>query len=185
MRYPQYLFSSLLLCGSAVGSSFGQAPCDRSTDGFTVYGSEITTVHFSDSVLRTIPLVSAHGPDHDGAEAVFQGVLLNSFLQKAGVPSGASLRGRANQIYLRIEAKDGYAAVLALAETDSRCRRNVPIIAWSKNGAAVQQETQYLRGPVSTGHLRAEVGAKSESAQLQLSNKATLMSPLSQRIVMT
>jgi hypothetical protein len=56
--------------------------------------------------------------DAHGKTVAFEGVQLRLLLEKAGVTFGESLRGRRLSSCLRVEAADGYRAVVALPELD-------------------------------------------------------------------
>jgi hypothetical protein len=56
---------------------------------------------------------------HDKKEEIYEVVLLEVLLQKAGAPHGEQLRGQLMTSYVVAEAQDGYRVVFALAELDS------------------------------------------------------------------
>ena len=57
------------------------------------------------STVRTI---------NNGMETVYEGVWLHEVLEKAGVPQGGQLRGKALAGYVLAEAQDGYQVVFSL-----------------------------------------------------------------------
>jgi hypothetical protein len=56
---------------------------------------------------------------HEKKEETYEGVFLETLLQKAGAPHGEQLRGQLMTNYIVAEADDGYRVVFALAELDS------------------------------------------------------------------
>ena len=48
---------------------------------------------------------------HSGKTEVYEGVLVEDLLQKAGVPQGEQLRGPAMATYVLVEAADNYCVV--------------------------------------------------------------------------
>jgi hypothetical protein len=53
---------------------------------------------------------------HDKKSEVYEGVLLEELLQKAGAPHGEQLRGELMATYMMAEAEAGYRVVFALAQ---------------------------------------------------------------------
>lgn len=62
-------------------------------------------------------------------------MLLEDLLQKAGVPHGEQLRGRAMATYVIAEADDDYRVVFSLAELDSGILDSEVIVADTMDGA--------------------------------------------------
>jgi hypothetical protein len=62
-------------------------------------------------------------------------VLLEEILNRAGVPQGEQLRGRAMATYVIAEAEDGYRVVFSLAELDSGTLESEVIVADTMDGA--------------------------------------------------
>jgi Oxidoreductase molybdopterin binding domain len=58
--------------------------------------------------------VSEHGKTSE-----FEGVFLHDVLQRAGAPLGDQLRGKGLSTYILATARDGYAVVYTLTETDT------------------------------------------------------------------
>jgi hypothetical protein len=53
-----------------------------------------------------------------GVEASYAGVVSHDVLERAGAPSGSQLRGKALSSYVLATARDGYAVIYTLTETD-------------------------------------------------------------------
>lgn len=70
----------------------------------------------------------------DGVTVNYQGVWLREVLNKAGVPGGTELRGKALSGYLIAEAQDGYQVVFSLAELDPMFVGNPVLLADAADG---------------------------------------------------
>src|SRR5262249_7440690 len=72
---------------------------------------------------------------HEKTSAVYEGVLLEELLRKAGAPHGEQLRGPLMTSYVVAEAEDGYRVVFALAELDSGFLESEVLVADTMDGA--------------------------------------------------
>src|SRR5438876_7649279 len=72
---------------------------------------------------------------HEKKTEVYEGVLLQGLLRRAGVPQGDGLRGAAMATYVLAEAADGYRVVFSLAELDSDFVDAEVIVADKLDGA--------------------------------------------------
>ena len=70
----------------------------------------------------------------NGMETVYEGVWLHEVLNKAGVPQGSELRGKALASYVLAEAQDGYQVVFSLGELDPAFIDNEILLADTANG---------------------------------------------------
>jgi hypothetical protein len=68
------------------------------------------------------------------SSATFEGILLNSVLEKAGVGLGETMKGKRMASYLLVEAADGYRVVFALPEIDPAFSDKRVILAFLKDG---------------------------------------------------
>lgn len=66
--------------------------------------------------------------------ATFEGVALNTVLEKAGIEFGHSLRGKRLASCLLVEAADGYRAVIALPELDRDFTDKEVVLAYLQDG---------------------------------------------------
>lgn len=103
--------------------------------------ASVTIVHSGCSTtltlerIRTFALHSAVITSHDGEASTYEGAWLKDVL-KADCPSIAAIEKRTMvNSYVRVEATDGYTALIALTEADSSFRERPVILAWKKNGA--------------------------------------------------
>ncbi|HEX4543314.1 MAG TPA: molybdopterin-dependent oxidoreductase [Candidatus Acidoferrum sp.] len=71
---------------------------------------------------------------HDKKKEVYEGVLLEELLRKAGVPQGEQMRGASMASYVLVEAEDGYRVIFSLAELDSGILDSEVIVADTMDG---------------------------------------------------
>jgi DMSO/TMAO reductase YedYZ molybdopterin-dependent catalytic subunit len=67
--------------------------------------------------------------EHDGTKKEYEGVPLTEVLQRAGVPLGAKLEGKALMLGAIVEATDGYKVSFTLAELDADYGNKIAVIA--------------------------------------------------------
>jgi len=95
--------------------------------------------------LAKLPRVSTKAKDHDGKEAVYEGVPLVEVLKLAGVKFGEALRGKNLALFLVVDAADGYRAVYALPELDDSYNDKVFILADKRDGAPLSSQNGPLQ----------------------------------------
>jgi DMSO/TMAO reductase YedYZ molybdopterin-dependent catalytic subunit len=85
--------------------------------------------------LKKMPrkMLSVMNP-HAKKTEVYEGVLLEELLHRAGVPQGEQLRGPSMATYVLAEAEDGYRVIFSLAELDSGFLDSDVIVADTMNG---------------------------------------------------
>ena len=66
---------------------------------------------FTRESLSKMPVTSVRTKDRNGADRVYEGVLLYDLLRSAGQPFGEELRGSLLSRYVIATAKDGYRAL--------------------------------------------------------------------------
>lgn len=71
---------------------------------------------------------------HDGVEATYEGAWLKDVLKVSCTSIAAIEKRTMVNTYVRVEASDGYTALIALTEADSSFRERPVILAWIKNG---------------------------------------------------
>jgi DMSO/TMAO reductase YedYZ molybdopterin-dependent catalytic subunit len=84
--------------------------------------------------LAKLPRATVTAKSHDGKDSSYEGIAISSILEKAGVPAGKELRGKAVSLYLVVEASDGYRAVFALPELDPAFTDRTIILADRRDG---------------------------------------------------
>jgi len=82
---------------------------------------------------------------HNSKTEVYEGVLVEELLKKAGVPHGEDLRGPALATYVVFEAEDGYRVVFSIAELDSGILDSGVIVADTMDGAPLPAKQGPLR----------------------------------------
>lgn len=117
-----------LLCGLAM-QTYAQNAVTLSISG------EVTTpLELKIQDLSAMKQISHKVKDRDGKEHEFKGVALIEILEKAGVTTGAKLRGENLAKYVLITAADGYEVLYALAEIDPEFTDQVIMLATEKDG---------------------------------------------------
>src|SRR5215470_3294196 len=74
---------------------------------------------------------------HDRKQEVYEGVLVEELLKRAGVPQGEHLRGQSLASYVVFKAEDGYRVVFSIAELDSGILDSDVIVADTVDGGAI------------------------------------------------
>lgn len=120
---------SFLLLLTATFSSLAQ-----NTATLSVSGEVTTPLELKLADLASFKQVSHKVKDRDGKEHEFSGVALIEILEKAGVTTGAKLRGENLAKYLLISAADGYEVLYSLAEIDPDFTDQVIMLATTKDG---------------------------------------------------
>ena len=82
---------------------------------------------------------------HENKTEVYEGVLVEELLKRAGVPHGENLRGAALATYVIFEAEDGYRVTFSIAELDSGILESGVMVADTKDGAALPPKVGPLR----------------------------------------
>ena len=133
MSEPKFFNRSIvvnfLLLLSVTFSSFAQ-----STATLSVSGEVTTPLELKLSDLASFNQVSHKVKDRDGKKHEFTGVALIQILEKAGVTTGAKLRGENLAKYVLISAADGYEVLYSLAEIDPEFTDQVILLATTKDG---------------------------------------------------
>ncbi len=102
---------------------------------FTVSGEVLTLLELKKEDLAAFKPLSHKVKDRDGKEHEFKGVALIEVLEKAGVTTGAKLRGENLAKLVLIQAADGYEVVYSLPEIDPEFTSNVVLLVTEKDGA--------------------------------------------------
>src|ERR1700721_1005675 len=114
--------------------------CGLLTYPLSVFGQELTIqvgtgkpIVLTRGDLESLPR-SKVTTGNSGQSALFEGVVLRSVLEKAGVTFGDSLRGKRLASYLLVEAADDYKVVFALPELDPELNDKQVVLAFLKDG---------------------------------------------------
>jgi DMSO/TMAO reductase YedYZ molybdopterin-dependent catalytic subunit len=113
-----------------------RAQTAASTPELKITGAVTTPLTVTLPDLKKMPrkTLSVVNP-HNKKTEVYEGVLLEELLRRAGVPQGEKLRGAAMATYVLAEAEDGYRVVFPLAELDSGILDSEVIVADIMDGA--------------------------------------------------
>src|ERR1700730_9698178 len=121
------LFSALLfaLAFSSVGIESQQ---------LTIQTDAGKQVVLSRTDIEGLPHVKVTASQQSSGPVNFEGVALNSVLEKAGVAFGESMKGKRLTNCLLVEAADGYRAVIALPELDPAFTNKQTLLAFLRDG---------------------------------------------------
>ena len=130
---PNILF---ILAASTAGVAFAQTT--PVTAELRIGGAVSTPLVLTVADLKNMPRkkLTVVNP-HNKKTEVYEGVLVEDLLHKAGVMQGENLRGAAMATYVLAEAIDGYRVVFSLAELDSGILESEVIVADTLDGAAL------------------------------------------------
>lgn len=106
----------------------------QTTATLTVSGEVATPLELKIQDLAAMKQISHKVKERDGKEHEFKGVALIEILEKAGVTTGARLRGENLAKYALITAADGYEVLYSLAEIDPEFTDQVILLATEKDG---------------------------------------------------
>lgn len=123
------IFLSLVLFAAA---AYGQS--------LTVQPETGNPVVLSRADLDALPHEKVTVKDKSSNDASYDGVALRAVLEKAGVGFGESLKGKRLSTCLLVEATDGYKAVIALPELDPAFNQKEFLLAFSRDGKALDDK---------------------------------------------
>jgi hypothetical protein len=124
---PALLFALLLQAGSAF--------CQQ----LTVQSESGKPTVLSRSDIEALPHVKVTTAVA-GTSATFEGVAVRAVLEKAGVGFGETLKGKRLASCLLVEAADGYRVVFALPELDPAFTDKQVVLAFLKDGKALDDK---------------------------------------------
>ena len=122
-----------------------QSEAQAKKPSLRISGEVERPLNLSGDDLAKLPRRSLRAKDHSGKEADFEGVPLIEVLKLAGVKFGEGLRGKNLELYLVVEASDGYRAVYALPELDPAYTDKIIILADKRDGKAMDDGEGPLR----------------------------------------
>src|SRR5262245_39779010 len=136
---------ALLSTGPFVVAQTGKSEATTAKASLRISGEVERPLNLSGDDLAKLPRRSLRAKDHSGKEADFEGVPLIEVLKLAGVKFGEGLRGKNLELYLVVEASDGYRAVYALPELDPAYTDKIIILADKRDGKAMDEREGPLR----------------------------------------
>jgi DMSO/TMAO reductase YedYZ molybdopterin-dependent catalytic subunit len=105
---------------------------------FKISGTVTTPLDLTAADLKGMPRKTLRVDNpHSKKTEVYEGVLVEDLLQKAGVPQGEQLRGPAMATYVLVEAADNYRVVFALEEFNSSFMNSEIMVADTMDGAPI------------------------------------------------
>jgi DMSO/TMAO reductase YedYZ molybdopterin-dependent catalytic subunit len=135
-------------CAASAEFSTSPAASAQSTSEvgqLKIGGAAATPLMLTIADLKKMPRTTLHVENpHEKKSEVYEGVLLEELLQRAGVPHGEKLRGPLMATYVVAEASDGYRVVFALAELDSDFMSSEILVADTVDGGPIDEK----RGPL-------------------------------------
>jgi DMSO/TMAO reductase YedYZ molybdopterin-dependent catalytic subunit len=129
----------LFLLGSAIWAQQAAPPKPPSgPSDFKISGAVATPLDLTPADLKAMPRKTLRVDNaHSGKTEVYEGVLVEDLLKKAGVPQGESLRGPAMATYVLVEAADNYRVLFSLEEFNSSFMDSEIIVADTMDGAPI------------------------------------------------
>ena len=114
------------------------AQTSPSTAQLKIGGAVSTPLTLTVTDLKAMPRTTISATNtHEKKTETYEGVLLETLLQKAGVSHGEKLRGALMTTYVIAEAEDGYQVVFSLAELDSGFLDSEVLVADTMDGAPI------------------------------------------------
>lgn len=130
--------AAVVLLTAAAGSA--QGTCQAPADAIRIVGAVDAPVTITRADMEAMEPLTVRAVGHDQTERTYQGSTLRSLLDRAGVPGGSDLHGRALSGYVVVEARDGYRVTFALAELDAGYWDALPTLAYRRDGAPLDAE---------------------------------------------
>jgi hypothetical protein len=121
--------------GSFASQSSG--PLTVQNQAVEVTNASGKSIRISEALLKQLARRKIEAKDSKGKTTVYEGVVLATLLEKAGIKLDKELRGPRLANYLLVEAKDGYRVVFALPEVDPTMSDNLILFADTKDGKAL------------------------------------------------
>jgi hypothetical protein len=146
MKYISRLRNICLPVTLVVCLSSAQTPSPGGdAAGLTVRGDIPQSLILKAADLAIMPRETVSIPDQDGTNASYEGVALRAILERAGVPLGKDLRGRALASYVVAKARDGYQVLFSLGEIDAAFGNETILVVDKRDGKALSESQGPLR----------------------------------------
>ncbi len=137
-----FLIAAVLVFASVCGRA--QQPATKATTGpseVKVAGAVTTPLVLTAADLKGLPRKTVRVENEHAQKAeVYEGVLVQDILKKAGATMGAKLRGPAMATYVLAEAADDYRVVFSLTEFDSEFQDSEILLADTVDGAPIPSD---------------------------------------------
>lgn len=129
---------SVSICSSA------QQPASKAATGpseVKIGGAVTTPLVLTAADLKSMPRKTVRVENEHAQKAeVYEGVLVQDILKKAGATMGPKLRGPAMAIYVLAGAADDYRVVFSLTEFDSEFQDSEILLADTVDGAPIPSD---------------------------------------------
>jgi len=136
------LAGAILMLANVCG--WAQESAKKATTGpleIKVGGKVITPLVLTTADLKSMPRKTVRVENEHAQKAeVYEGVLVQDILKKAGATIGPKLRGPAMATYVLAEAADDYRVVFSLTEFDSEFQDSEILLADTLDGAPIPSE---------------------------------------------
>jgi len=127
----------LIACSAGARQAAPAKPSNGPSD-FKINGNVTTSLDLTSADLKGMPRKTLRVDNpHSKKMEIYEGVLVEDLLQKAGVPQGEQLRGQAMATYVLVEAADNYRVLFSLAEFNSSFQDSEIIVADTMDGAPI------------------------------------------------
>ena len=139
MRRILLLAALLAVSGFSATAQDARPPKPSSgPSDFKIAGQVNTPLDLTVADLKAMPRKTLRVDNaHSGKTEVYEGVLVEDLLKKAGVPLGEALRGPAMATYVLVEGADNYRVLFSLAEFNSSFMDSEIIVADTMDGAPI------------------------------------------------
>jgi len=134
MRYTRRIPGILVACCFLFPAAAQTTPPTPAPAQLTVQGDVPAPLVLKPDDLLKMPRQTVSIPDADGANVSYEGVNLREILQRAGVPLGKDLRGKALTGYVLAKAHDGYQVVFSFGEMDTSFGNETIVVADKRDG---------------------------------------------------
>lgn len=129
----------VLCCGFSVLAQETRPPKPSAgPSDFKISGDVNTALDLTAADLKAMPRKTLRVDNaHSKKTEVYEGVLVEDLLKKAGVPQGEQLRGKGMATYVIVDAADDYRALFSLAEFNSSFQDSEIILADTMDGGPI------------------------------------------------
>ena len=143
-RTAIFLFSSSAFLGIFPSSQTAIAQTSPAAAQLKIGGAVTTPLTLTAADLKNMPRTTLHVTNsHENKSEIYEGVLLEELLRRAGVAQGDQLRGKRMTTYVIAEVEDGYKVLFSLAELGSGIANSEVLVADTVDGGAIDAK----RGP--------------------------------------
>jgi DMSO/TMAO reductase YedYZ molybdopterin-dependent catalytic subunit len=128
------LFACLIFCLADAASAQADRQQTQGPSTVRVTGEVLQPLTLAAADMAALPRTTVSANDKQGVSHSFTGVALSEIFKRAGVTTGAQLRGKNMTKYVLVSCADGYQVVFSLAELDSAFTDRVVVLADQEDG---------------------------------------------------